>query len=157
MCRTVTGHRRFTLLCMLSSTTTRVVGLVRPALRTTHCVPSRFSYAVQISRTHNRTFLASAIQTASDGFLDLSLTLPYSELVPPYSATIIITTIVTRILFTVPFSVWVRAYVSYMDMSLIRTSLGQATTMDPRRCCSAQTSRGDARSSQASSTRHEER
>ena len=51
--------------------------------------------------------MVPTMQAVSDGFLDLALALPYSELVPPYSATIIITTVLSRLLFTVPFSVWV--------------------------------------------------
>lgn len=56
----------------------------------------------------NRAFTTSIIHDVSQGFLDLALALPYSELVPSYSATIIATTVVTRLVLTVPFSIWVR-------------------------------------------------
>jgi len=46
----------------------------------------------------------SAIQ---DGFLDLAVALPWPTSFPPYSSTIILLTIVSRLAFTVPFSVWV--------------------------------------------------
>lgn len=46
----------------------------------------------------------SAIQ---DGFLDLAVALPWPSSFPPYSSTIILLTVVTRLALTVPFSVWV--------------------------------------------------
>ncbi|KAI0347237.1 hypothetical protein BDW22DRAFT_508642 [Trametopsis cervina] len=52
-----------------------------------------------------RTFVSEAIQSASDGFLDLALALPFPEAIPPYSGTIILVTVCTRLL-TVPFSIW---------------------------------------------------
>jgi len=52
--------------------------------------------------------MASTIQTVSDGFLDLALALPYSETMPAYSATIILTTVLTRLILTVPSSIWAK-------------------------------------------------
>ncbi|KAH9999268.1 membrane insertase OXA1/ALB3/YidC, partial [Russula vinacea] len=47
----------------------------------------------------------SAIQ---DGFLDLAVALPWPSSFPPYSSTIILLTVVTRLALTVPFSVWAK-------------------------------------------------
>jgi hypothetical protein len=46
----------------------------------------------------------SAIQ---DGFLDLAIALPWPPSFPPYSSTIILLTVVSRLALSVPFSVWV--------------------------------------------------
>ncbi len=46
----------------------------------------------------------SAIQ---DGFLDLAVALPWPVSFPPYSSTIILLTVVSRLALTIPFSVWV--------------------------------------------------
>jgi inner membrane protein COX18 len=46
----------------------------------------------------------SAIQ---NGFLDLAIALPWPTSFPPYSSTIILLTVVSRLALTVPFSVWV--------------------------------------------------
>jgi hypothetical protein len=42
-----------------------------------------------------------------DGFLDLAVALPWPSSFPPYSSTIILLTIASRLALTVPFSVWV--------------------------------------------------
>ena len=42
-----------------------------------------------------------------DGFLDLATALPWPSSFPPYSATIILLTVASRLALTVPFSVWV--------------------------------------------------
>ncbi|KAH9844255.1 60Kd inner membrane protein-domain-containing protein [Rhodofomes roseus] len=55
-----------------------------------------------------RKFTASAIQTLTDGFLDLAIALPYPASLPPYSTTIILVTVASRLIFTVPFSVWAK-------------------------------------------------
>ncbi|KAI0004898.1 60Kd inner membrane protein-domain-containing protein [Russula compacta] len=47
----------------------------------------------------------SAIQ---DGFLDLAVALPWPPSFPPYSSTIILLTVVSRLVLTVPFSVWAK-------------------------------------------------
>jgi mitochondrial inner membrane protein COX18 len=58
-----------------------------------------------------RTFTSDAIQKASEGFLDLALAIPFPEYIPPYSGTIILLTVATRLVFTVPFSIWVGLFV----------------------------------------------
>lgn len=64
-----------------------------------------------------RTFVSSTLQTVSEGFLDLAIALPYPESLPPYSTTIILATVVTRLVFTVPFSIWVSTYCfSWFDL-----------------------------------------
>jgi mitochondrial inner membrane protein COX18 len=58
-----------------------------------------------VNRLGRRRF-TSAIQ---DGFLDFALALPWPPSFPPYSSTIILLTVVSRLAFTIPFSVWVSA------------------------------------------------
>ncbi|KAL7282371.1 hypothetical protein PYCCODRAFT_1364238 [Trametes coccinea BRFM310] len=55
-----------------------------------------------------RTFVSSTIHNLSEGFLDLAIALPWPPEWPPYSCTIILVTVVTRLAFTVPFSVWAK-------------------------------------------------
>src|SRR6202044_37144 len=69
-------------------------------------LPSRTGY--EVSRRPHRTLFTSAVETLSEGFLDLSLALPFPPLLPPYSTTIILFTVVSRLAFTLPFSIWVR-------------------------------------------------
>ena len=54
-----------------------------------------------------RAFTTDVIQQASEGFLDLALAIPFPEYIPPYSGTIILLTIASRAIFTLPFSIWV--------------------------------------------------
>ena len=56
---------------------------------------------------NRRTLWTQSLQVVADGFLDLAIALPYPISFPPYSTTIILTTVITRVLFTLPFSVWV--------------------------------------------------
>ncbi|KAI0307278.1 60Kd inner membrane protein-domain-containing protein [Multifurca ochricompacta] len=65
---------------------------------------ARLSRIRQLSPPGNRQF-TSAIQ---DGFLDLSLAIPWPPSFPPYSSTIILLTFASRLLFTVPFSLWAK-------------------------------------------------
>ncbi|CCM03167.1 uncharacterized protein FIBRA_05289 [Fibroporia radiculosa] len=44
----------------------------------------------------------------ANGFLDLAIALPLPPILPPYSTTIIVVTVVSRLFFTVPFSVWAK-------------------------------------------------
>ncbi|KAI1795182.1 60Kd inner membrane protein-domain-containing protein [Ganoderma leucocontextum] len=69
---------------------------LRPARYTSRCYPSR------------RTFISPAIHSLSEGFLDLATALPYPPDWAPYSCTIILVTVVTRLAFTVPFSIWAK-------------------------------------------------
>ncbi|KAH9853524.1 60Kd inner membrane protein-domain-containing protein [Lenzites betulinus] len=55
-----------------------------------------------------RTFVSSTIHGLSEGFLDLAIALPFPPEWPPYSCSIILVTVVTRLAFTVPFSVWAK-------------------------------------------------
>ncbi|KAI0268384.1 60Kd inner membrane protein-domain-containing protein [Gloeopeniophorella convolvens] len=43
-----------------------------------------------------------------NGFLDLAISLPFPSSLPPYSTTIILLTVVSRLAFTVPFSIWAK-------------------------------------------------
>ncbi|KAH9951638.1 60Kd inner membrane protein-domain-containing protein [Amylocystis lapponica] len=56
----------------------------------------------------SRTIFSSTIQGLSNEFLDLAVALPLPPSLPPYSTTIILVTAVTRLVFTVPFSVWAK-------------------------------------------------
>ena len=53
-----------------------------------------------------------------NGFLDLAIALPWPTSVPPYSSTIILLTVVSRLALTVPFSVWVSLCVDMLYWSL---------------------------------------
>jgi inner membrane protein COX18 len=55
-----------------------------------------------------RTFVS--LDVLKDGFLDLAIALPIPPSWPAYSTTIILCTVLTRLAFTVPFSVWVNSY-----------------------------------------------
>lgn len=67
--------------------------------------PLRFQPLRQ--QTKHRTLWTQSLQTLTDGFLDLAIALPYPLSFPPYASTIILTTVLTRALFTLPFSIWV--------------------------------------------------
>ncbi|OCH92940.1 hypothetical protein OBBRIDRAFT_790799 [Obba rivulosa] len=59
-------------------------------------------------RLSRRTFISSAVQGLSDGFLDLAIALPYPPSLPAYTTTIILLTVASRLALTVPFSIWAR-------------------------------------------------
>ncbi|CAL1700800.1 unnamed protein product [Somion occarium] len=65
-------------------------------------------HANALRGNQRRTFVSSALQTLSEGFLDLAIAIPYPQSLPPYSGTIILVTVVSRLLFTVPFSIWAK-------------------------------------------------
>ncbi|KAF8505657.1 60Kd inner membrane protein-domain-containing protein [Russula emetica] len=57
------------------------------------------------SLRHRPRQFTSAIQ---NGFLDLAIALPWPTSFPPYSSTIILLAVVSRLVLTVPFSVWAK-------------------------------------------------
>ncbi|EMD40772.1 hypothetical protein CERSUDRAFT_91514 [Gelatoporia subvermispora B] len=59
-------------------------------------------------RHPRRTFITSAVQQLSDGFLDLAIALPYPPSLPAYTTTIVVLTVASRLVLTVPFSIWSR-------------------------------------------------
>lgn len=63
---------------------------------------------VAVVAVRRRTITTDVIQQASEGFLDLALALPFPEYIPPYSGTIILLTLASRAIFTLPFSIWAR-------------------------------------------------
>ena len=73
------------------------------ALRARRVVPTS-----PVAFQSRRTFVSEIAGTLSEGFLDLALAIPYPEGVPVYSGTVILLTVATRLVFTVPFSLWVR-------------------------------------------------
>ena len=63
----------------------------------------RFPLHSTVARPGKRQFTSSIY----DGFLDLAIALPWPSSFPPYSSTIILLTVASRLALTVPFSVWV--------------------------------------------------
>jgi hypothetical protein len=63
-----------------------------------------------VPRKSQRTLFTSAVETLAEEFLDLALALPLPSSLPPYSTTIILFTVVSRLAFTLPFSIWVRVW-----------------------------------------------
>jgi len=96
------------------------VGLRRPPPLTQHA--TRFATPRFRQR---RTFFSSTIQTLSDQFLDLAVALPYPPSLPAYSTTIILVTVASRLILTVPFSVWVGYYVLRFSLKPVELK-GQA-------------------------------
>jgi hypothetical protein len=83
--------------------------LRRTGFRGRSCYSAHYADSVQDSRLpRRRTFLGSAVTSLSEGLLDLSLALPLPPSFPPYASTIILATVATRLVFTVPFAIWVR-------------------------------------------------
>ncbi|KII95093.1 hypothetical protein PLICRDRAFT_96703 [Plicaturopsis crispa FD-325 SS-3] len=85
---------------MLSSFAARPARLARP-----HHACSSLALRRRTTRPQ-RTFVTSAVQALTEGFLDLSIALPYPVSWPAYSSTIIVVTIATRLALTLPFSIW---------------------------------------------------
>ncbi|KAH9899921.1 60Kd inner membrane protein-domain-containing protein [Cubamyces lactineus] len=85
---------------MFSTRTALRLPTLRPSLAATSRLARR-----PVAR---RAFLSSTIHGLSEGFLDLAIALPFPPEWPPYSCTIILVTVVTRLAFTVPFSVWAK-------------------------------------------------
>ena len=77
-----------------------------------------------------RTYFTSTIQTLSDGVLDLAIALPYPPSIPVYSTTIIAVTVVTRLILTVPFSIWVRRVRDIPLQASHEIIIGKETTME---------------------------
>ena len=63
--------------------------------------------ALKVARNSNLTNRRHFIQGLCDGFMDLALALPIPPSLPPYSSTIIILTVVSR-LALLPILIWVR-------------------------------------------------
>ncbi|TDL29551.1 hypothetical protein BD410DRAFT_779991 [Rickenella mellea] len=55
-----------------------------------------------------RRSLSFTLQTLSESFYDFALALPLPPSFPPYSTTIILTTVLSRVLFTLPVSIWAK-------------------------------------------------
>jgi hypothetical protein len=77
-----------------------------------------------------------SLQGLSHEFLDLAFALPLPPSFPPYSTTIILVTVFTRLVLTLPVSIWVRLFL----MQRVLTDLlciGQETGMEDTRNCHA--------------------
>ena len=74
------------------------------------------------TRPHKRRQLnTSALQSLTDGFLELALALPYPETFPPYASTIILTTVLSRLFITLPFLIWVS--LKYLTLRFVSEEL----------------------------------
>jgi mitochondrial inner membrane protein COX18 len=78
------------------------VGLRRPIP-----FPQHATRHATLRPRQRRTFFSSTIQELSGQFLDLAVAIPYPASLPAYSTTIILVTVASRLILTVPFSVWV--------------------------------------------------
>ncbi|KAH8113238.1 hypothetical protein DFH11DRAFT_1600910 [Phellopilus nigrolimitatus] len=65
--------------------------------------PANYSSALR-----HRALWTTSVQSFTDGFLDLSLALPWPVSFPPYASTIILTTVLSRLVFTLPVSIWAK-------------------------------------------------
>lgn len=70
----------------------------------------RLARALRRPHLQHRQF--SILESVGNGFLDLALALPIPPSLPPYSTTIILVTIVSR-LALVPFTLWVGLSMHY--------------------------------------------
>ncbi|KAI5124938.1 hypothetical protein M0805_007365 [Coniferiporia weirii] len=50
----------------------------------------------------------TSLQPLTEGFFDLALALPWPASLPPYASTIVLTTVLSRLVFTLPFSIWAK-------------------------------------------------
>ncbi|KAG6378674.1 hypothetical protein JVT61DRAFT_12945 [Boletus reticuloceps] len=81
--------------------------LARYAPRSGSIIHKAYYQQPQLGLSRNqsrRTFVS--LDVLKDGFLDLAIALPIPPSWPAYSTTIILCTVLTRLAFTVPFSVW---------------------------------------------------
>lgn len=100
-----------------------------------HCSARRAAYVLhrpcRTVQPHRSPFFQRrtlTIETFTNGFLDLAAALPLPPSLPPYSTTIIICTVISRFLWTVPFSIWV-SHPCYGRISLNkRLFVGKAET-----------------------------
>lgn len=78
-----------------------------------------------------------SVQALSEGFLDLATALPLPPSLPPYSTTIILVTVVSRILITLPVSIWVCHYQVILSMGSLTPHTGCTAAMEAPRHCPA--------------------
>ena len=83
----------------------RRLGLASSSFRSKNPVLHRVSCPGIIG--NRRRIATTTLQSFTDGFLDLALAIPYPEFCPPYATTIILTTAISRLILTLPFSIWV--------------------------------------------------
>ncbi|KAL5530693.1 hypothetical protein ACEPAF_6951 [Sanghuangporus sanghuang] len=81
---------------------------IRPCLASTSRLQPNSSSHHLPRPSGRRTLWISALEPFREGFLDLALALPWPVDFPPYASTIILTTVISRILFTLPFSIWAK-------------------------------------------------
>lgn len=101
-----TSAKSYIASSMLASSSTRILTRRSGALHRLH--PQQDAFRKQ----NKRTLVSSTLQTLGEGFLDLAIAIPYPQSLPPYSGTIILVTVASRLFLTVPFSIWVRRSLS---------------------------------------------
>ena len=94
-----------------------------------------------VCKVNARKRPVSNLAGLSEGFLDLAVALPYPQSWPPYASTVILLTVVTRLAFTVPISVWVCRAILVRRTSLTDEYIptGKETRLESPRACHAQT------------------
>ncbi|KAI0068821.1 hypothetical protein BV25DRAFT_1791636 [Artomyces pyxidatus] len=70
-----------------------------------HALVNTFRYRSRSPHTSSRRAFSSVL---ADGFLDLASAMPYPASFPPYATSIILFTIASRLVLTVPFSIWAK-------------------------------------------------
>jgi inner membrane protein COX18 len=60
-----------------------------------------------LRNAQSRGFVSETISFLSNGFVDLALASPFAPSLPPYTATIVTLTVLTRVCLILPLSVWV--------------------------------------------------
>ncbi|OAX44558.1 hypothetical protein K503DRAFT_678466 [Rhizopogon vinicolor AM-OR11-026] len=77
-----------------------------------HCSARRAAYVIhrpcRAVHPHSLQRRTLTVESFTNGFLDLAAALPLPPSLPPYSTTIIICTVVSRLIWTVPFSIWAK-------------------------------------------------
>jgi mitochondrial inner membrane protein COX18 len=77
--------------------------------RVTRSTPTQYGPHLQPRRTFiTETLAAVGARLPCEEFLDLALALPIPPSFPPYTTTILAVTVASRLIFTVPFAIWVR-------------------------------------------------
>ena len=123
--------RRVLRLAMLRSGFAHHVGRSSTVLRNNASQHSlRYQRpAITSSRRTLWTDNLTLFQPLKEGFLDLSLALPWPVDFPQYTSTIILVSVLSRLVFTLPFSVWVRAVLFVLFLNALKYVIGKETAM----------------------------
>jgi mitochondrial inner membrane protein COX18 len=77
------------------------------SLRTSPALRPRLLARRHVTPPVQQTRSLVTVQQLTEGFLDLAIALPFPPEWPPYSSTIVTVTLLSRLLFTLPVSIWV--------------------------------------------------